>query len=100
MEHPHPGCQRFEHGSIVAHQQDCSLVLLQRVFQRFHRFNVEMIGGLVQQKEVRSTQYHHRQRNTSLLATRERFRATLGFVTREPELREMTLDLAALPSRS
>ena len=56
-----------------------------------------MIRWLVEQKKVRATENHHRQRNPGSLAAGEGIRTTLGLVTGETELRKVTLNLTAFP---
>src|SRR6476469_9551707 len=91
VEHPHARSQSFEHGSIMAHEQDRPFVTAQGILERLNRFNVEMVRRLVEQEEVRTTEYHHRQGDPCSFAARQCLGPPLHLVARKPKPAEVTL---------
>src|SRR5450759_38310 len=81
----------------MAHQQDRAFVFPEGILERFHRFDVQVIGRLVEKKEVRPAENHHRERDSCPLPPRQRVGTTLGFVAGKSEPSEVTLNLAAFP---
>ena len=83
----------------MTHPNDRAIVLLERVFERLDRFDIQMIGRLVENQGVGPREYDHRQRETRPFATRQSARAPLHLICRKSESRQMTLHLSSLPER-
>jgi hypothetical protein len=55
----------------VAHQQQRAGIALQRVFEQLQRFDVEIVGRLVEHQQVGRPREQPRQQQTVALAARE-----------------------------
>src|SRR6185503_12116630 len=62
-------------------------------------FDVEMVGRLVENQEVRFCERHERERHARPLTTAERADLALHFIAAETNRTETILDLAAGPQR-
>ena len=100
LQTPDAGTQAAQQCPVVAHQQDRTLVTLERILQRLDRFHIEVIGRFIEHQQVGLLQRHHRQGDTCKLATRERTGATQHLVARKIEAAEMIVDLPASPLRT
>ena len=60
-------------GAIVGDDQCRTLEAVQPVFEPFEHFDVEMIGGFIEQQKMRLFQQNTRQHQTRLLSTAEVF---------------------------
>ena len=69
VEDPNPRRQRIEQCPVMTDKQNGALKIGERVFQRFDRFDIEMIRWLVEQEKVGAAEHHHRERNTRLFTT-------------------------------
>ena len=66
------GHRAVEEGPIVRHDDQASLVPAHPRLQSGQTFEIEVIGGLVQQGEVEAGEHDGRQGSPGLLPTRER----------------------------
>src|SRR6266550_4459300 len=56
-----------------------------------------MVGGLIEQEEIRAAEDHHRQRNACSFSARKRIATALCLVAGETEASKMTLNLTSFP---
>src|SRR5258706_387320 len=97
VKNPNPRRQRFQHRSVVAHQQNRSLVFREGVFQRFNGINGQVIWRLVEEQEIGRAENHHRERYAGALPTKQFIGPTLSLVAGKTKPGEMTLNHAAFP---
>src|SRR5205085_10613591 len=96
VQHPETRGKRTEQLPIVAYEHHGAVVVLDRIFERLDRFDIQMVRRLIENQQVGPTEHQHRQRNTSTFAARQRVRAPLHLVAGESESSEMTLDEATI----
>ena len=65
----------------MAHKDYGSVKLIDGIFKRFDRFDVEVIRRLIENEQISARQYDHREGNTSSLATRKIQRGPLGLIS-------------------
>ena len=68
---PHLRCHTTQHGAIVADNQRRSFVVGEGIFHRLDRFDVEVIGRLVENEEIGRFEREQRQCNARPFTTRE-----------------------------
>src|SRR3954467_8607736 len=90
------GADRIEQRAVVSYEQQRSRKGLQRVFKRFARFEVEMVGGLVEDQDVRPAGDEDRQGQPLALASAQSVERLLGLFTTEQEPAEQRPRLAGL----
>jgi len=85
-----------EEAPVVAHQQQCSLVLLQPLLEQLQGFDVEVIGRFIQDDEVCGLCKQAGEQETVALAAGEHPDGRLRALRREKELLEVADDVFAL----
>ena len=83
VEFEDPARHVVQEVAVMRDRHDRALVLLQMTFEPGDRFGVEMVRGLVEQKQVRSVEQKPAQRDPALLAAREL--RDLGIARRQAE---------------
>jgi len=63
-----------EKGSIVCYEQECLAVAEQKIFQPANGVNVEVVGGLIQQQQIRFADKSASEESPAFLATGEFFK--------------------------
>jgi len=102
---PHAGAfkgERLRHhvveeGAVVADQEQCARVILQSGFQQLERFDVEVVGGLVEHQDVGGAREEAREEQAVPLAAGEHRDFRVGAPRREEEVAEVAHDV--LPPR-
>ena len=69
--HPQPVGARLDQMPVVADENDGAVVIRQRVDQRLAAVDVEMVGRLVEDQQVRRVKRGQRQQQPRLLAARQ-----------------------------
>ena len=82
------GRNAIEEETIMTDRHDRSFIGLERFFQSFTRWNVEVIGGLVQHEYVHARVDQLRQRQSSLLSAGQIAHMLVNVVAKEKKLCE------------
>ena len=61
-DHPDLRRQRVHKGAVVRYEEDRAVVLVEHIFQRLAGDDVEVVGRLVEDQEVRALQGQHGER--------------------------------------
>src|SRR5687767_12029697 len=69
VKNPHACRQRAEQCTVVTDEYYRSIEVLDRVFECLDRFDIEMIGRLVEHQQVCTGENHHRERHSRLLTS-------------------------------
>jgi len=94
---PHAGAfkgERLRHhvveeGAVVADQEQRARVILQSGFQQLERFDVEVVGGLVEHQDVGGAREEAREEQAVPLAAGEHRHLGVGAARREEEVAEI-----------
>ena len=100
VEYPRPRRERPQQGAVMAHENNGPAEFGDGIFERFDRFDVEMVGRLIKDQEIRPGQHYHRERDAGTLATRQGTRAALHRVTRKAKSSKMSLHGSSSPRGS
>ena len=80
-----PRADGVEQRAVVGDQQQRALVALQRLLQRLAALEVQMVGGLVEDQDVRARVDEDRQRQPPPLAAAQPVERLLGLLAAEEE---------------
>ncbi len=80
---------RAQQRAVVRHEHQAAFVVGQRPRQGVAHFEVEVVGGLVEQQQVRPPAHEQRQRQPRLLAAGERLDRRVGHLAAEVEAAEV-----------
>ena len=64
----------------MADQNDCAAVIIERLHQGFARVDIQMVGGFVQQHDMRRIEAHEAEQKPRFLATRNLADFRVGLV--------------------
>ena len=84
---------------VVRDEEHGALVALQRDVQRVDRFQVEVVGRLVQHQDVRLLQHDPAEEQARRLAAGQRLGRLVAFLTTEEHLAEQAVDVLARGGR-
>ncbi len=92
-DQPQPVGDQFDQMRVVRDQQHRALEIGERADQRLARVDVQMVGRLVEDQQMRRVARGQRQQQPRLLAARQVFDRRLGAVGIEPEAGELRAHL-------
>src|SRR5688572_29960029 len=95
VEVPHPGADFLQQILVVRHQEDRALVFLQRHVQRVDRFQIEVVGRLVEHQHVRLLQHDPAEEQARRLATGQGLGRLEAFLAAEQHLPEQPVNVLA-----
>jgi len=72
LGHQHRGHHRIQKGAVMAHQQHGAGIVLQRGLEQFERFDVQIIGGLIEHQQIGWPSKKPREQQAIALAPGER----------------------------
>src|SRR5436190_14546636 len=81
----HRICDRLEEPAVVGHDQDPGIERLQLTLEPLETLDIEMVGRLVEEQEVRVTAERARQRCAGQLSAGERFQRAVEMLLAEAE---------------
>ncbi len=81
----------------MADENNRAIVRVDRILQGFDRFYVEVIGRLIEEKQVGAGEHHHGQRNSCPLSSGKASGLAEDRVTREAKPSQVTLNGATSP---
>ena len=85
---PQPVGAGLDQVAVVADQDHRALVVVERAHQRLARIDVEMVGGLVEDEQMRAVERRQREQQAGLLAARQVLRLGVGLADAEAERAE------------
>ena len=95
LELPDARADFLEQVLVVRHEQDGALELLQRDVQRVDRLEVQVVGGLVEDEDVRLLQHDPAEQQPRRLAARQRVGRLVAVLAAEQHLAEQTVNVLA-----
>src|SRR5688572_16777490 len=95
VEVPHPRADFLQQILVVRHQEDRALVFLQRHVQRVDRFQIEVVGRLVEHQHVRLLQHDPAEEQARRLATGQGLGRLEAFLAAEQHLPEQPVNVLA-----
>ena len=84
--------------AVVRHQQHRAGIVVDHLFQQIERFEIEIVGRLVEHQQVRRFGQRARQREPAALAAGQRRDRRSGLLRREQEILHVADDVARLPA--
>src|SRR5687768_18472371 len=100
VEPPDAGRDLAQESPVVTHEQHRAVVFLERVLEGLDVLDVEMVGRLVEDEEVRARERHDRERHARPLTAAERADLARNLVAAEAEGAQAGLHLPTAPERS
>src|SRR3954453_4520424 len=88
-----------QEGSIVTHQEHRAVVFLERILERFDVLDVEMVGWLVENEKIGTTERHERERHAGALTAAECADLAKNLIAAEAKRAETILHSAWPPQR-
>ena len=87
-------CDRLRELMVVAREDDIEREGLQTIIESLHGFQVEMVGGLIEQQDAAALQHHLAQHAAHLFAAGEHLDALIDLVTGEEHTPEEGAQIA------
>src|SRR5687768_13073652 len=91
VQHPDAVYENPQQLAVMADENHRTIIFLKGVLERLDRLDVEMIGRLIENQQVRFCEHDHRKRHPCTLTAGETRSTALHFIPRKPEAGEMTL---------
>src|SRR5688572_18830024 len=84
-----------EEGAVVAHQKERARIFLEERFEELERLDVEVVGWLVEDQDIRRAREEAGEQQAIALAARERLHRSARALGREEEIAEVADDVLA-----
>ena len=97
VQKPDPVYQSSQQLAVVADEQNSSFIVLNRVFKRLDRLNIEVICRLIENQEIGSSENNHGERHASSFSARQSSSEALYFISRKSKASQMRLHQPPFP---